>query len=119
MTGEEYIVFCGGNQLSNQLCNQVSNQESNGVRSVLKNEIGDRAEDILTLLSGGPHSSAEILESIGISKQTKNRNKHIDPLLSLGWLEYTIPENVRDRNQKYKLSVAGKKVLQLIKSEIK
>jgi ATP-dependent DNA helicase RecG len=53
---------------------------------------------------------------LGLSKHTTNKKKHIDPLLDLSWIAYTMPENPKHRNQKYTLSNAGKKLSKLLKN---
>jgi ATP-dependent DNA helicase RecG len=59
-------------------------------------------------------SSAELLANIGLTKQSKNKKKHFDPLIEIGWIEYTIPDNPKDRNQKYRITKSGIKLLKLL-----
>ena len=94
------------------LCNQVSNQVSN----IVEEEISKHVEAILSMLRDTPLSSTEILLAIGLTKQTKNKKKHIDPLIDIGWLAYTIPENIKDRNQKYRITEQGKNLLSILKA---
>src|SRR5574344_375876 len=49
-----------------------------------------------------PRSSKEILERIGITNHTKNREKYINVLVDAGYLEMTNPENPNASNQKYR-----------------
>lgn len=49
-----------------------------------------------------PRTSEEIMNRLGISNQSKNRKKYIGELLRLGVLEMTIPDNPKDKNQKYR-----------------
>ncbi len=49
-----------------------------------------------------------------VSNHTKNKKRHLDPLLDLGWISYTNPDNPRDRNQKYKITKTGKRILALL-----
>lgn len=58
-----------------------------------------------------PKSREEILSFIGISNQTKNYNTHILPLLQSNWIEFTIKDNTKDRNQKYVISELGESVI--------
>ena len=48
-----------------------------------------------------PRSSQEIMDRLGITNQSKNRAHHIQPLIDLGVLEMTIPDNPKSKNQKY------------------
>ena len=80
--------------------NHQSNHQSN--RQISDNQ--QRIIDFCTV----PRSSSEIMEMLGISNQSKNRQSHIVPLIELGLLQMTNPENPKDRNQKY---IATTKVL--------
>jgi ATP-dependent DNA helicase RecG len=101
---------------ANETSNQVSNQVSDQVSVIIKQQVGERALDVLAIVATSPKSSAEILEAMDLSRQTKNKKKHIDPLLDLSWIAYTIPKNPKHRNQKYTLSEAGKKLSKLLKN---
>lgn len=91
-----------------------SNQVSNQVRAIINQEVSSHAATVIALLEDQPLSSTKILLEIGLSKQTKNRQRHVDALLEKGWIAYTIPDNPTDRNQKYKLTSAGKALLNLL-----
>ena len=88
------------NQESNQENNQESNQEKHKSKSV-KVSLTGRQQDIVNFCSV-PRTAQEILDRLGLSQQSVNRKRHIQPLLDLGVLEMTIPENPKDRNQKYR-----------------
>ena len=49
-----------------------------------------------------PRTAQEILARLGLSNQSINRKRHIQPLVDMGVLEMTIPERPNDRNQKYR-----------------
>ena len=42
------------------------------------------------------------MDRIGVYNQSRSRKKHIQPLLEMGALEMTNPDNPKDRNQKYR-----------------
>ena len=48
-----------------------------------------------------PRTSQEIMDRIGITNQSKNRQRYIGTLVEMGVLELTVPENPKARNQKY------------------
>jgi ATP-dependent DNA helicase RecG len=85
-------------QVSAQESAQESTQESNKVKQVLGFCLHAK-------------SRAEILESLGISSHFKNYKKYIEPLTSKGWLEFTHPENPKHRNQKYKTTPLGRRMV--------
>ncbi len=99
----------------NQVSNQVSDQVSDQVNAIINVHFGVLARDILRSIGHGPKSKRSILNEVGLSNQTKNSQRYIDPLREIGWIEYTIPENLKDRNQKYRLTPAGLKLINLIK----
>jgi len=53
----------------------------------------------------------EILTFLEIGNQTINFNSNIKPLLDCGIIELTIPDKPKSRNQKYRLTLKGKKLL--------
>ncbi len=48
-----------------------------------------------------PRTAAEIMKRLGISNQTKNRERYITSLVTAGYLRMTNPENPKASNQKY------------------
>lgn len=54
-----------------------------------------------------PRTAQEIMDRLRITNQTRNRKKHINPLLEMGMLEMTIPEHPNDKNQKYRKIRSG------------
>ena len=104
------------NQVNNQVTNGVANEETNGVEHQVANQVVTQVanqvhpskpsltkaqKDIVNFCSV-PRSAQEILERIGLTNQTFNRKKHIQPLVDMGVLEMTNPENPNASNQKYR-----------------
>lgn len=104
---------------TNETGNQVNNQVSNQVSGLISDEMGPYSIGLLKALVENNKSKRLLLESVGLTNQTKNKEKVIDPLIKIGWVEYTIPENPRNRNQRYKLTESGKRLLALIESNNK
>ncbi len=88
------------NQESNQESNQEGNQESNQEKT-RKSALTKAQRDVVNYCSV-PRTAQEILARLGLSNQSINRKRHIQPLLDMGVLEMTIPEKPNDRNQKYR-----------------
>ena len=59
-----------------------------------------KQKDIVNFCSV-PRTSREILDRLGMSNQTKNRERYITPLVIAGYLQMTNPENPKTRNQRY------------------
>ena len=110
-------VIALSNEVSNEVSNKVSNEVSDQVTHILNNQFGGHVNDVLSIVAIRPFSSTDILKKIGLTKQTKNKKKYIDPLLDIGWIGYTIPDNAKDRNQKYMITESGRRILKLINAE--
>lgn len=76
--------------------NQETHQEESSEVRLTKDQL-----DIVNFCSI-PRSAKEILDRKGLYNQSRARKKYIQPLLDMGVLEMTIPENPNDRNQKYR-----------------
>lgn len=105
-----------GNQASNQVSNQVSNQAMATATEVLSSEMHDK---VYPLLDKAQHwvKRRELIESIGLTNQTKNKKKYLDPLLDIGWIVMEYSEIETHSNQRYRISVAGKRILELLTTD--
>jgi len=57
-------------------------------------------------------SIADLMGRLGRSNRTKFREKHLKPLLEVGWLAMTIPDKPRSSKQQYVTTAAGKEALE-------
>lgn len=109
-----------GNQESNEVTNEVANEVTNEVgyqethqesnqESVqekskskpVKVSLTGKQQDIVNFCSV-PRTAKEILDRIGVTNQTYNRKRYIQPLMDLGVLEMINSENPKASNQKYR-----------------
>ena len=65
-----------------------------------KVSLSNKQRDIVNFCSV-PRTTAEIMERLGLSNQTKNRERYITSLVAAGYLQMTNPENPTASNQKY------------------
>ena len=90
---------------SNQLeekSNQVQDSDTQLRHSDTKKvSLSNKQRDIVNFCSV-PRTTAEIMERLGLSNQTKNRERYITSLVAAGYLQMTNPENPTASNQKYK-----------------
>lgn len=103
------------NQVNNQESNQESNRESNQeeIQEILKNRSGHWKKILRYCIE--PKSKKQLmLEGLKVTNQTKNFNHYILPLIELGLLKRTIPENLKDRNQKYVITDKGANALKIL-----
>ena len=117
--GESNQVEGESNQVGNQV-EQKSNEveeESNEVEEksnqvqdsdtrlrhsdTKKVSLSNKQRDIVNFCSV-PRTTAEIMERLGLSNQTKNRERYITSLVAAGYLQMTNPDNPTASNQKYK-----------------
>mgnify|MGYP005753897213 CR=1 FL=1 len=61
----------------------------------------NKQEDIVNFCSV-PRTTKEILDRIGVSMHSKNRERYITSLVAAGYLQMTNPDNPTASNQKYK-----------------
>lgn len=101
-SAHEFVVIFKrkSNQGANQESNQESNQEKNQEKRP-KHPLTKAQKDIVNFCSV-PRTSQEIMDRLGLSNQSANRKRHIQPLVDLGVIEMTNPEKPNDRNQKYR-----------------
>lgn len=88
----------GGAKKVTEFGNGVTEQ-SNGTHPI-KTKLLGKVQDIVNYCTV-PRAAAEILSRMGLTNQTKNRKKYINPLIEDGLLKLTIPDKPNDPNQKY------------------
>ena len=110
--GESNQVEGKSNQVGNQV-EQKSNEveeKSNQVEDhntrlrhsdTPKVSLSNKQRDIVNFCSV-PRTTKEILDRIGVSMHSKNRERYITSLVAAGYLQMTNPENPTASNQKYK-----------------
>ena len=104
------------NSLLSHFSGQVTDKVTDKVKNLISDQFGERAELILIYLSEIPRKSKEILEELlGVSLQTKNKKKYINPLLTENWIELTNKDNPNDKSQKYQLTEKGRLLVKILK----
>ena len=82
--------------------NQVQDSDTRLRHSDTKKvSLSNKQRDIVNFCSV-PRTTAEIMERLGLSNQTKNRERYITSLVTAGYLQMTNPDNPTASNQKYK-----------------
>ena len=66
-----------------------------------KVSLSNKQRDMVNFCSV-PRTAKEILDRIGVSMHSKNRERNITSLVAAGYLQMTNPENATASNQKYK-----------------
>ena len=83
---------------SNEVCGKSNQVEDYNTKKVT---LTNKQKDIINFCSV-PRTSLEIMERLGVSNQTKNRERYITSLVAAGYLQMTNPDNPTASNQKYK-----------------
>tara|TARA_R110000737_G_scaffold302529_1_gene309628 strand:+ start:499 stop:2121 length:1623 start_codon:yes stop_codon:yes gene_type:complete len=98
---------------SNEVSDQVSDQASAQVKEVLDRELHSKVEPLLIAVLNW-NKRSEIMKELGISNHSTHREKYLDPLLDLAWVHMEYPETPTSPKQRYKITDAGKRILDLI-----
>lgn len=97
-----HIRICNDLDVQSNYQKEESNYESNYEQKKSNHQkLTKKQEDICNFCSV-PRTSQEIMDRLGISNQSKNRQKYIGELLEMGVIEMIIPNNPKDKNQKYR-----------------
>lgn len=93
------------NQVGNEVHDKSNQVEDHNTRlrhsNTKKVSLSNKQRDIVNFCSV-PRTTAEIMERLGLSNQTKNRERYITSLVAAGYLQMTNPNNPTASNQKYK-----------------
>lgn len=73
----------------------------NAPSSEKTHQLTKKQTDIINFCSI-PRSSKEIMDRLGLYNQSRNRQRHIQPLIDMGYLEPTIQGNPKAKGQKYR-----------------
>ena len=91
-----------GTDLDTRLSHSNTNLDTQLRHSDTKKvSLSNKQRDIVNFCSV-PRTTAEIMERLGLSNQTKNRERYITSLVTAGYLQMTNPDNPTASNQKYK-----------------
>ena len=89
------------------------NLATNLAVQIIESNLNDKVLAILNFLTEAKRR-VEILEHIGLTNHTRNRERYLDPLAKLGWIEMTIPDKPTHKDQKYKRTIQGEILYKLI-----
>jgi DNA-binding PadR family transcriptional regulator len=76
--------------------------------------LSDFAERLLSVFEGRTLTGAEIMKGLGMSHRGTFRKNYLDPAIEAGYVEMTQPDSPRSPTQRYRLTPAGREVVQKI-----
>jgi len=100
------------NEVNAATGNDVGIEVLNRIPVDIKKILSERTLEIFKVCIE-QHSLKSIFQNIGLTKQTKNFNFYVRPLIKMDWIRLTEPDKPRSRNQKYFASLKGIMVLKL------
>ncbi|MGE0334716.1 MAG: Fic family protein [Gammaproteobacteria bacterium] len=69
---------------------------------------------IRLLGASGEMSRSELLDHLGLKDRKHLRERYLAPAIAAGWVEMTVPDKPRHREQRYRLTVDGRGVLKML-----
>ena len=91
--------------VAHQVAYQVAHQVA--YQNIPRNTAGR----IFLLLKDGPLVRADIAKTLGVTRMARSLKMALDTLQEDGLIEYTVPDNIRSRLQKYRLTEKGRQML--------
>ena len=95
----------------------LDDQRRAQVESEIRNKLDKITLNIL-VYSTKPKTRIEIFNCIKLYNNSKNFNRHISPMIEIGWLQLTIPDKPTSKHQKYVTSDVGKRLVEPQKTDI-
>ncbi len=80
--------------------------------SGVSDQVSDQVAQLVAALGTGAKSAVELMGAMGLSHRPTFRKNYLRPAMSSGLVEMTHPESPTAKNQKYRLTIRGKEVLE-------
>ena len=88
-----------------------------GVQAQVTDQVTDQVRRLLSLLAKRPMTAAEIMRGLKMTHRPIVRDNYLHPALQAGVIEMTIPDKPRSSKQHYRLTPAGRAVLDTSNNE--
>jgi len=82
-----------------------------GSKDQITGEVAGEVMQLLLVLAKGAIIRADAQAALALKGQANFRKRHLGPALAAGLIEMTVPDKPRSRNQRYRLTALGRKVL--------
>jgi ATP-dependent DNA helicase RecG len=98
---------------TNGATNRVTNRVTNEADTIIAEALHTKVKEML-ITADSWISGEELFKRIGLTNQSFNRKKFLDPILDIGWIGMKYPNNRTHPEQRYKISESGKRLLAII-----
>ena len=95
--------------------NQAGDQAGDQALVILSDDVHQRVAEVLQILLE-KMKRIELFERMKLSNHSKNRQRYLDPLINLGWVEMEFPNKKTTPSQRYQITNSGRKLLKLLQS---
>jgi ATP-dependent DNA helicase RecG len=93
--------------------NGATNRVTNEADTIIAEALHTKVKEML-IAADSWISGEELFKRIGLTNQSFNRKKFLDPILDIGWIGMKYPNNRTHPEQRYKISESGKRLLAII-----
>jgi len=110
--GVNQLKFSGLDELiafANGATNGATTGAGRTASAIIDDHIHDRVAKLLNHSMEWINRS-ELFEKVSLSNQSINRQKYLDPLMAIGWLQLEYPDNKTHPKQRYRITEAGERI---------
>ena len=86
------------------------------VNDHVTDHVTDHISRLLRVMVAGEIAAQEVMQKLKLNHRPTLRTNYLHPAIAAGLIEMTLPESPRSRQQKYRLTVAGRKLLSSLKT---
>jgi ATP-dependent DNA helicase RecG len=95
----------------------ISDTSRRHVTDHVSDHLSDHVRRLLHTLANGELSAPAIMRDLKLTHRPTLRANYLHPALEAGLVEMTSPESPRSRQQKYRLTAAGRQVMEAARPE--
>jgi ATP-dependent DNA helicase RecG len=90
---------------------EFKSQVTGEVAGEVTGEVAGEVRQLLNILANGALSRTDAQAALGLKGQANFRERYLGPALETDLIEMTVPDKPRSRNQRYRLTALGRKIL--------
>jgi ATP-dependent DNA helicase RecG len=90
---------------------QITGEVAGEVTGEVAGEVTGEVRQLLSILTNDPLSRTDAQAALGLKGQANFRDRYLGPALAANLIEMTVPDKPRSRNQRYRLTALGRRIL--------